>query len=248
MKIKPKINQLPLFTLVCGGLGALLRLWLYGTGLDSDGLLVANHPAGILVLVLSAAMVGVMLWLLQDYSCLKKYTQQFPPSAWGAAGAFAAAAGVLINAMAELARREVPMPPLVGLLGIAAAAALAFTGLCRLKGLRPTFLFHTLICLNFVVRLISHYQIWCADPQLQDYCFQLLGTVCAMLFAYHRAALDMKGGNRRTLVIMGLLGSYCCCLSVVASDAPTLYAGLAAWMITNLGTLASATEESAEGN
>ena len=248
MKIKPKINQLPLFTLVCGGLGALLRLWLYGTGLDSDRLLVANHPAGILVLVLSAVMVGVMLWLLQDYSCLKKYTQQFPPSAWGAAGAFAAAAGVLINAMAELARQEVPMAPLVGLLGIAAAAALAFTGLCRLKGLRPTFLFHTLICLNFVVRLISHYQIWCADPQLQDYCFQLLGTVCAMLFAYHRAALDMKGGNRRTLVIMGLLGSYCCCHSVVASDAPTLYAGLAAWMITNLGTLASATEESAEGN
>ena len=248
MKIDLKINQLPLFALVCGGLGALLRLWLYGTGLDSEGLLVSGHPAGILVLLLSAAVAGLLLWKTRDFACLKKYTQQFPPSTWGAAGAFAAAAGVLINAMVELARREVPIAPLVGLMGIAAAAALAFTGLCRLKGLRPTPLFHTLVCLNFVVRLISHYQIWCADPQLHDYCFQLLATVCAMIFSYHRTALDTKGGNRRPLVIMGLLGSYFCCLSVVASDAPTLYAGLAVWMITNLGTLATAAECATEEN
>ena len=71
MKINLKINQLPLFTLVCGGLGALLRLWLYGTGLDSDGLLVANHPAGILVLVLSVAVAGILLWLMRDFACLK---------------------------------------------------------------------------------------------------------------------------------------------------------------------------------
>lgn len=248
MKIDLKLNQLPLFTLVCGCLGASLRLWLYGTGVDSEGLLVSSHPAGILVLLLSAVVAGLLLWLTRDFACLKKYTQQFPPSTWGAAGAFVAAAGILINAMVELVRREVPMALLVGLMGVVAAAALAFTGLCRLKGLRPNTLFHTLVCLNFVVRLISHYQIWCADPQLHDYCFHLLATVFAMLFAYHRAALDSKGGNRRSLVIMGLLGSYCCCLSTVASDAPTLYAGLAAWMITNLGTLASVNEESAEEN
>jgi membrane protease YdiL (CAAX protease family) len=87
------------------------------------------------------------------------------------------------------------MAPLVGLMGIAAAAALAFTGLCRLKGLRPTFLFHTLICLNFVVRLISHYQIWCADPQLQDYCFQLLGTVCATFALMYTGSLLGNGIN-----------------------------------------------------
>ena len=242
LSLKPK--YLNFLILGASAAAFALRKTLYAFGFDGRGLLVENHPAALALWGLTAVVaVLLILFALRPQGGAVTIAPRL-----GAAGAFAAAAGVLINAMAELARREVPMAPLVGLLGIAAAAALAFTGLCRLKGLRPTFLFHTLICLNFVVRLISHYQIWCADPQLQDYCFQLLGTVCAMLFAYHRAALDMKGGNRRTLVIMGLLGSYCCCLSVVASDAPTLYAGLAAWMITNLGTLASATEESAEGN
>jgi hypothetical protein len=152
-------------------------------------------------------------------------------------GAFAGAAGVLLTAMVELIRRESTISLLAGLLGIAAAAALAFTGLCRLKNLRPNFLFHTLVCLFLVLRLISRYQSWSADPQLHDYCFQLLASVSAMLFAYHRAALDLKSENRRPLVVLGLLGTYFCCLSLVASAAPLLYAGLAAWMITNLGEL-----------
>lgn len=248
MKIDLKLNQLPLFTLLCGGMGAALRLWLYGTGLDSEGLLVSNHPAGILVLLLSAMVAGLLLWFTRDFVCRDKYTQQFPASTWGAAGAFAAAAGVLITAMVELVRREVPMAALVGLMGIVAAAALAFTGLCRLKGLRPNFLFHTLVCLSFVLRLISRYQVWSADPQLHDYCFQLLATVCAMLFGYHRAALDMKSGSRRPLVLVGLLGSFFCCLSVVASDAPILYAALAAWMVTNLGALELPVEAPTEEN
>lgn len=248
MKIDIKLNQLPLFTLLCGGMGVVLRLWLYGTGLDSEGLLQSGHPAGILVLLLSAIVAGLLLWFTRDFACRGKYTQQFPASIWGAAGSFIAAAGMLITAMVELVRREVPMAVLAGLMGIVAAAALAFTGLCRLKGLRPNFLFHTLVCLSFVARLISRYQIWSADPQLHDYCFQLLATVCAMLFGYHRAALDMKGGNRRPLVLVGLLGCYFCCLSVVASDAPILYAALTAWMVTNLGTLALPTEAPTEEN
>ena len=64
MKFDLKYNQLPLFTLLCGGLGALLRLWLYGTGLDDEGLLVRGHAAGILVLILSALVIGSLIWFL----------------------------------------------------------------------------------------------------------------------------------------------------------------------------------------
>lgn len=237
MKFDLKYNQLPLFTLLCGGIGALLRLWLYGTGLDEEGLLLAGHPAGILVLILSAIAIGLLLWFLRHFSAQGKFPRQFPPSVWGSVGAFVGAAGILITAMLGLVRRESSLSLIVGLLGIAAAAAMAFTALCRLKGLRPNFLFHTVICLFFVLRLISRYQSWSADPQIHDYCFQLLSSVCAMLFAYHRAALDLKSGNRRALVIIGLLGAYFCCLSVVASDSALFYAALGAWMATNLGAL-----------
>ena len=237
MKFDLKYNQLPLLTLLCGSLGALLRLWLYGTGLDDGGLLQSGHPAGVLVLILTALVVCILLWFLRDFSVQDKYSRQFPASIMGGAGAFAGAVGVLLAAMVELIRLESGLSLLAGLLGIAAAAALAFTGLCRLKALRPNFLFHTAVCLFFVVRLISRYQSWSADPQLHDYCFQLLATVCAMLFAYHRAAHDLKNTNRRPLVAVGLLGTYFCCLSVVKSDGMLFYLALAAWMVTNLGTL-----------
>ena len=237
LKFDLKYNQLPLFTLLCGGIGALLRLWLYGTGLDDEGLLVAAHPAGFLVLILTGLVLGLVIWFLRHFHAHGKYTRQFPVSVWGAVGAFAGAAAILLTAMVELIRRETSLSLMTGLLGIAAALCLAFTGLCRLKALRPNFLFHTVICLSLVLRLISHYQIWSADPQLHDYCFQLLATVSAMLFAYHRAALDLKSENRRPLVTIGLLGVFFCCLSLVASDAALYYGGLAAWMVTNLGDM-----------
>ena len=246
MKIALKFNQLPLFTLLCGGMGVLLRLWQYGTGLDGDGLLRVGHPAGILVLVLTAAVIGVLLWFTRGFVSGSKYSQQYPASTLGAAGAFAGAAALLLTAMVELVRRDASFAVLTGLLGIAAAAALAFTGLCRLKGLRPNLWFHTALCLYFVLRLISRYQTWSSNPQLHDYCFQLLATVSAMLFSYHRAALDLKSGKRRRTILLGLLGSYFCCLSLVKSDAPLLYAGMAAWMITNLGTLDFSAEVPAE--
>lgn len=237
MKIDLKYNQLPLFALLCGSLGALLRLWLYGTGLDEEGLLTAAHPAGILVLILTALTIVALLWFLRHFSTQGKYSRQFPASVLGSMGSFAGAAGILLAALLELIRRESALSVLTGLLGVAAAVAMVMTGLCRFKGMRPNFLFHTVICLFFVVWLISRYQSWSADPQLHDYCFQLLATVCAMLFGYHRAALDLKSGNRRAMVTVGLLGTYFCCLSVAASDAALFYAAIGAWMVTNLGVL-----------
>ena len=248
MKIDLKYNQLPLFTLLCGGTGALLRLWLYSTGLDEEGLLKAAHPAGILVLILTVLTIAALIWFLRHFSVEDKYPRQFPASLLGSLGTFAGAAGILLAAMVELVRRESPLSVLAGLLGIIAAAAMVMTALCRYKGMRPNYLLHTAVCLFFVVRLISRYQNWSADPQLHDYCFQLLATVCAMLFCYHRAALDLKSGNRRPLVIVGLLGTYFCCLSVVASDAPLFYAAIGAWMVTNLGALDIPAAVSGEGH
>jgi len=237
MKINLKYNQLPLIALLSGFLGALLRLWHYATGIDESGLLVPIHFAGILLCLLCVATIGIIVWVCRDFPGQGKYSGQFPASTWGGIGAFAGGACLLLTSMLELVRKEALFSVLTGVFGIAATAALLFTGLCRLKGLRPHWGFHSAVCLYFVIRLISRYQVWSSDPQLYDYCFQLLATVCAMLFSYHRAALDMKAARRRRLVILGLLGGFFSCLSVTASDAPLLYAGLAVWMLTNLGAL-----------
>ena len=237
MKINLKYNQLPLISLLCGIVGALLRLWHYATGIDESGLLAPIHFAGILLSLLCVATIGIIVWFCRDFPGKGKYSSQFPASTWGGIGAFVAGAGLLFTSMLELVRKEALFSTLTGVFGIVAAVALLFTGLCRLQGLRPHWGFHSAVCLYFVIRLISRYQVWSSDPQLYDYCFQLLATVCAMLFSYHRAALDTKAARRRRLVILGLLGGFFSCLSVTASDAPLLYAGLAVWMLTNVGAL-----------
>lgn len=240
MKIDFKSNWLILLTLLCGLVGLLLRAWLYGSGLGEDNLLAANHIAGILVVILSVAAAVALLLLTRNCSTRGKYADAFPACPIAAVGSFVGAAGILITSMIDLIRKDVSFAPVLGLLGIIAGAALVFTGYCRLKGRRPSFLFHTMVCLYFMLRLISLYQGWSADPQLHDYCFQLLAIVCIMLYAYHRAAQDLKVAPRRQLVLYGLLGAYFCCLSLVRSDAIWLYAGMAVWMLTNLGTLKSA--------
>jgi len=240
MKIQSKPNLLVILTLLCGGVGALLRLWHYGTGLDSENLLRAYHPAGILVLILSAAVLAGLFVLTRSAAGQGKYLTQFPACPIAAAGCFLGAAGILITAMITLIRREDAFYLLTGLLGIAASGALVFTGICRIQGRRPGFIFHIVVCVFFVVRLLSRYQGWSADPQLHDYCFQLLATVCAMLFSFHKASLDLKIASRRRLILLGLWGGYFCCLAAVRSDAVLLYLGCAAWLLTNTGSLENA--------
>lgn len=235
MKYKP--NLLIYLSLLCGGIGALLRLWLYSTGLDGENLLRSLHPAGILVLLLTGAVLAALFVFTRPASGHGKYLTQFPPSIPAAVGSFAGAAGILVTALVTLVRREDAFYLPVGFLGVAAGFSLVFTGICRYNGRRPNFIFHTLVCLFFVFRLLSRYQSWSANPQLHDYCFQLLSTVCLMLFSFHRASLDMKTASRRRLILLGLWGSYFCVLALVRSDALWLYLGCGVWMCTNLGAL-----------
>lgn len=239
-------KQLPLFTLLAGGLGILLRMWLYGTGMDGEGLLSASHPAGYLVLILTFAVIGVLFWLIRGCAGKEKYSLHFPASVMGCAGAMAGAGGLLITAMIDLIRRDTALALITGFVGIAATAALAIVGYCRLKGRRPGLAYHAALCVYFILRLIGRYQLWSSDPQLHDYCFQLLATVCAMLFSYHWAALDMKPTARKRLSLLGLLGVFFCCLSLVRSDNVLFYLGLGSWMITNLGSLEAAETASQE--
>lgn len=237
MKNNLKPYLLPLIAIASGGVGALLRVWLYATGLDQDNLLLSSHPAGYLVLLLSVAVLAALFLLTLRWDGQGKYADHFPPSIIGAVGTFLAAASLLVAAMIDLIQKANTLAILSGIFGTAAAAALVFTGYCRLRGHRPSFIFHILVCLYFLLRLIVQYQSWSSDPQLHDYCFQLLATILLMLFSYHRSALDLKITSRRRLVLLGLWGTYFCCLSVVQSEAPWLYIGMGIWMITNLGAL-----------
>lgn len=230
-------TNLPCIILAAGGIGLLLRIWLLGTGTDGKGFLVSGHPAEVLIWILTAAVIALLLYCTRRLLEASKYQFNFPQSLIGAIGCMLGAFGIAITSLSELLLNPDTLTLIASILGFLSAAALLFTSHCRWKGLQPNILCHALISLYLMFRLIGQYRHWSSDPQLQDYCFQLLATVCLMLAAYHRATFDANAGKRRPHTFFHLAAVYFCCLSLAGSDNIAFYLGTGAWMMTDLCSL-----------
>lgn len=231
-----KSTNLPWIILTCGGVGLLLQLWLLGTA-DEKGLLASGHISEILLWILTCGVLALLLLLTRDLQEANKYSFNFPASNVGALGCLVGALGLAVSSVAELSQWGDMIAVAAAVCGVASAAALVFLAQCRRKGQRPNSLFHILICIYMAFRLISLYRHWSSDPQLQDYCFQLLATICLMLAAYHRADFDTGTGNRRSYAFFALAAVYLCCLSLTSWAEVPFYLGCGAWMVTDLCSL-----------
>lgn len=235
-KILNPIN-LPWITLAAGGIGLLLRIWLFSSGTDDGGLLSPGHPASLLLWLLTFAVVALLIWGTQRLKAGKKYSFNFPASLQRAIGCLLGALSIGVTSVIELILYPDIMTLVASLLGLICVAALVSMANCRWKGHKPNMLFHAAICLYLMIRLVSQYRHWSADPQLMDYCFQLLATVCLMLSAYHKAAFDSGSGDRRLYALFHLGAVYFCCLSLVGSQHIVFYLGTGIWMFWDLCSL-----------
>ena len=52
-------------------------------------------------------------------------------------------------------------------------------------------------CLFFLVHIVTRYQLWSANPQMQDYVFALLGAMALMFFGFYEASQAADCGNPR---------------------------------------------------
>lgn len=229
--------HLPWLTLGLSALGLALRIWLYATGIDEKGFLPAGHPAEILLWILTAVTAAGLFWLTRPVKGQGGYKTNFPASIPGAIGCWAAAAGIFITALGNLMSGSDGVAIITGSLGILCVPALIFAGYSRYRGARSSFLFYALVCVFYIAQLVYQYRHWSADPQLQDYCFQLLASVGLMLTIFQRATFDVKLGKRRNYAFMSLLSFYFCILSIPHCEQRLLYIVMAVWLFTNLCSL-----------
>ena len=229
---------LPWLTLAAGALGLLLRIWLYSTGIDETGLLISGHPAEIFIWLLAVG-IPVFLWFAtKPLVAAPKFAFNYPPSLFGGIGCALGAFGIGLTSLTELLSSPDTLAQAAAILGILSAAGLCFLALLRYQGRQPNILPHGLLCVYFMVRLVSLYRHWSIDPQLQDYCFQLLAMVFLMLSAYHRAAFDGNIGRRRSLVLSHLLAVFFCCLSITDKSIVFFYFPAGIWAFSDLCNLA----------
>ena len=232
-----KPAYLPWFALGAGVLGALLRAWLFATRAEESGLLAAGHPAEALLWILTAIVAAVVLFLTRNLKEAAKYSFNFPASLPSAIGCVLAAVGMGVTSVAEGIVYPDRMTVIASVLGVLSTAALLFLAYNRWKGQPQSILYHGVICLCLMFRLVSQYRHWSSDPQLMDYGFQLLATVCLMLSSYQNAAFDAGTGNRKLHTIFHLGAVYFCCVSVLSSENAVFYLGCAVWMTTNICNL-----------
>ena len=223
MKRKPKF--LPFFALGMGIIGFFLRYWLFAGGLDARDLIIATHPANILSYVGLALALGFLFLYLRTLTGKPAYPQLFPKSPMALLGAFAGAAGLLINLFATT-------PPTVNyILGIAAALGMVLGGILQFQGKRPNVLCHGMVSVYMVLHLISQYKHWSAEPELQEYFFPLLACIFVMLAAYHRATLDNLSGSRKWFAFFNY-GSVLLCITALYSENWLFYLSFILWCAT----------------
>ena len=241
MKYNIHPKQLKFLIGGAGVLGLALRTLLYTIGFDGRGLLVEQHPVSIALWCLTAAAGAALLVFGFKISGPESYADAYPVSFGAAMGCFALALGLAVTTVREFSKFSTRLHLIIWVLGLVCAVAMVCVGIFRLLGKKPYFLFHTLLCVYFALRMVSLYRVWSSDPCLQDYCFYLCAYVTLMLTAYHQAAFDADMGKHRPLWIFSLAGVYLCCLSLKGSQDGLLLLGSAVWSFTNLTTLTAST-------
>lgn len=234
--MKFKTKYLPILTLICGLIGFGLRLWLFGTGVDEKGLLVAAHPANALTFILTGIVLAVIFLAVRKLRRIRSHKKLYPASVTALLGCIPAAIGILLTAWLELQLKQDLITAITLVLAVLAAVSLILLGIGRKKGLRPNFLMQAILTVYLMFHLVSQYRFWSSEPQLQVYCFQLLASVCLMLCVFHGTILDTQVGSRRWFVFFNQAALFFCCMSLVG-DSWGFYLAMGLFCATNLCSL-----------
>lgn len=218
------------------GIGALLlRLLVALLAVDHRGLILTGHILVIILWVLTGLTAVLVTLPVLGLGGSRKYAVNFPASAAAAVGCGVMAVCTMVTAALDIERSGIGY--LHYGLGLAAGSSLIFLTYARYRGIKPSFLFHTIVCAFLTVHMVSCYRSWSGSPQLLDYVFEMFACVGMMLYAYHQAAFEVGLGKRRVILWLGLMTGYCALAAVPGASSPLLCAGGAVWTLTTLCSL-----------
>lgn len=218
-------------TLLLGLVGLILRFWLYESGVEATGLLDGSHPANILSFVLLFLTLGYLIVMSFQYP--KNGSGKVPGSNIAALGCLTASVGLLITNVLNLAQSNDTITTICSILGLVTGLGMIYLGIQRKNGQHCSMILFAVVIFYLMTHLVGQYRFWSAEPQLQHYLSSLLASVFLMLFAYHRAALDVTGQSFRRYIIFNQAALFFCCISL-NTDNWLFHASMAVWVATDL--------------
>ena len=190
--------------------------------MDGRGLLLEGNLPGKLLWAVGIAFLVLLTAVLRSIGGDGSYEDNFP--ACCLSGGLMLAAGAAMAWAVPGLTLDVQSPVAEGMaagianvtgwaaryLPWAAAVCMAILGGFRMAGKRPWPIFSGVICLYYMLVLVTNYRLWSADPQIYDYAYQLLAEVLLMLCAFHRTCCDAQIIQRKKLLATGLCAAVCC--------------------------------------
>ena len=209
-------------TLAAGLLSLGLHSAMMTYYIDDKGLLMAGNLPGKLLWVVGIAFVAGLAYMLRTIGGDGSYEENFP-ACWLSGGLMMAAGVAMAWAVPGLAldtRSGVEQELSMAVSGIMAWAAkflpwlavgsMAVLGILRMLGKRPWPILCGIICLFYMLMLVTNYRLWSADPRVYEYAYQLLAGVLLMLASFHRTCADAQIIQRKKLLATGLGAAVCC--------------------------------------
>ena len=248
MNILKKFHFLPLASLAFGCAAFGLRTALYALAVDRKGLLISGHPLTCALWAVAVAGAAFILWNVWNPGGSNVYEDNFPPSTPAAFSSGLMALGLLMTVRLQPPAGTDAMVMVWKLLGYLSIPALIWAGVSRYQGKKPFFGTHAVMCLFLLIHMVSRYQLWSANPQLQDYVFEVLATISLTLFSYHCAAFEADMGSRRMQLATGLLAVLLCPAALAGSEPGWLYVYGTVWAFSNLCCLTPPQKEEVTDN
>lgn len=240
----------PLAALVLGAGGFALRKWELATAFEPDtGLVTPGMPSTIALIVLSVAAALLLFFLVrgQYYPFPGGYDEAFSVSGDTLTvtalvlAAFLMAGSGLWNLYLHFLAKEAVFPVtrlLQSVLSVVSAGAVFYLAARSYRGqsvgkypmgvLAPGY--------TFCLWLTASYQNRAADPVVQDYLYELLAIICALLATYYIASFAFAKKKKVTnTLFFGLLTVYFILTTLADShDGPTmlLYGGALLYVLT----------------
>ena len=235
--MEQKLGRAPVVILTIGAAAAgyFLRLRQLQTAYDASGRVIAGAGKGFLTWF---SLALVVVFLLYAYTLRPREKYAVLSGRGPVLLVLTAAASVLmilgcVRMVLELEQR---MDLLLAAGGVASALCWLAAGLERFRGRKIPALLLMLPSLFLAVKLICDFRDWSRDPQILDYCFDLLALICAMCATFHLGGFCFDKGRRRTTVFFCMAGVYFGAVALAGGSLRELAftGGVTLWLLANL--------------
>lgn len=168
------------FTVAVSILGALLSLWLYRDGMGIGQLLRTNHPAAILLMIVSVLAVAAFLFFARKLPKNIPFQEFLPANIFRGIGCFVGAIGFAYTCITNASTADT-LSLLALILSIAGGVCLLFVGTQRLFGMDPHYLFYGLLTLFFMIQGLHRCRQWSAETQILMFLYPFLAQIFLLM-------------------------------------------------------------------